>query len=266
METEKRKYSTVLIDRKDGIAIITLNRPEKLNAFSPELVTDFSEALGELERDSSVRAIVVVGAGKSFSAGGDIKEDLAPLRRMSHPELRKYLYEGMLMYRSMVSMEKPIIAAINGYAVGLGMELCLCCDIRIAAEDAKFGEFFVRMGLTTEIGTLLLPRLIGLGKAKLISFTGDLVDAGEAERIGLVDKVVPPEKLMSSAEELAKRFAQSPRSLGLIKKGMNESLNMDLDASLRLIVELFSEAIQSEDHEEAVKAWIEKRKPVFKGK
>jgi len=259
------KFATVIVQRRDGIAIITLNRPEKLNAFNPELVTDFSEALGELERDDSVRAVVVTGAGKSFSAGGDIKEDLDPLRRMSQPELRKYLYEGMLMYRSMVSMEKPIIAAINGYAVGLGMEMCLCCDIRIAAEDAKLGELFVRMGLMPEIGTFLLPRLIGLGKAKLISFTGDLVDAREAEQMGLVDKVVPPENLMSSAEELAKRLAQSPRSIGLIKKGINESLNMDLDASLRLTVDLFCHAVQSEDHEEAVKAWLEKRSPVFKG-
>jgi len=266
VKREKGKYDTVILERKDGYAVATFNRPEKMNAFSPELVTDFSEALGELENDGSVRAVVVTGAGQSFSAGGDIKEDLDPLRRMSQPEFKKYLYEGMLMYRSMVDMEKPIIAAINGYAVGLGMELCLCCDIRIAAEDAKLGEFFVRMGLTTEIGNFLLPRLIGLGKAKLVAFTGDLVGAREAEQMGLVDKVVPPDNLMASAEELAQRLAQGPRSIGLIKKGMNQSLNMDLDASLRLTVDLFYQAVQSEDHEEAVTAWLEKRRPVFKGR
>ncbi len=266
MKTEERKLTAVIVEKKDNFAIVTLNRPEKANAFGPELTHDFSEAIGELGNDEMVRAVIVTGAGKSFSAGGDIKEDLDPLRKMSHAEFNEYLYQGMLMYKSILAIEKPVIAAINGYAVGLGMEVCLCCDIRIAAEDARLGEFFVRMGLITEIGTFLLPRLIGLGKAKLLAFTGDLIGAGEAEQMGLVDKVVPPDSLMSSAEELAKRLAQGPKSIGLIKKAMNESLNLSLDASLSYVVSLFYQAVHTEDHQEAVKAWLEKRSPVFKGR
>ena len=258
--------TNVIIERKDGVGIVTLNRPEKSNAFSPELVTDFAEVLEELENDDTVRVVIVTGAGKSFSAGGDIEADLAPLRKMRHPEFHKYIAEGMFMYKSMLTMEKPLIAAINGYAVGLGMEVCLCCDIRVAAEDAKMGEFFVRMGLITEVGNFLLPRLIGLGKAKMLSFTGDLIDAREAERIGLVDKVVPPDKLLASAGELASKLAQGPKSIRFIKKAMNESLHLNLDASLSLTNDLFYEAVHTEDHEEAVKAWLEKRNPVFKGR
>lgn len=266
MKAEGRKFATVIVEKRDGIAIITMNRPDKLNAFNPELTTDFAEALGEVGNDAAVRAVIVTGAGKSFSAGGDIKADLGPLRKMSLHEFKTYFYGSLLMYRSMVDMEKPIIAAINGYAVGLGMEVCLCCDIRIAAEDAKLGEFFVRMGLIPEIGVFLLPRLIGLGKAKLLSFTGDLIGAREAEQMGLVDKVVPPDKLLTSAEELAKRLAQGPKSIGLIKKAMNDSLNMSLDSSLNYMTNLFYQAMQTEDHKEAVKAWLEERNPVFKGK
>lgn len=265
MKAEEKKFATVIVQRRDGIAIITLKRPEKLNAFSPELTHDFAEALGEVGDDRTVRAVIVTGAGKSFSAGGDIKTDLGPLRRMSLPEFNNYFYEGLLMYKSIVVMEKPVIAAINGYAVGLGMEVCLCCDIRIAAEDAKLGELFVRMGLIPEIGIFLLPRLIGPGRAKLVSFTGDLIGAREAEQMGLVDKVVPPDNLISSAEELARRLAQGPKSIGLIKKAMNESLNMTLDSSLSYMMDLFYQAVHTEDHEEAVKAWLEKRSPVFKG-
>ncbi len=262
----EKKYATVLVEKKNNYAVLTFNRPEKLNAFNPELIHDFSEALGELRNDDGVRAIVVTGAGESFSAGGDIKADLDPLRKMSEPEFKRYVSEGMVMYKSMLDIEKPIIAAINGYAVGLGMEVCLCCDIRIAAEDAKLGEFFVRMGLITEVGSFLLPRIIGLGKAKLLSFTGDIIGAREAEQIGLVDKVVPRDKLLSSAEELAKRLAQGPQSIGLIKKAINESLSLPFDASVNCIVNLFYQALQTEDHAEAINAWMEKRKPQFKGK
>lgn len=256
----------VVVERTGSVGMVTLNRPDKLNAFSPEMVAEFTDGLGELENDDMVRAVVVTGAGKSFSAGGDIEADLDPLRKMGRSEFHKYIAEGMFMYKSMLTMEKPLIAAINGYAVGLGMEVCLCCDIRVAAEDTKMGEFFVRMGLITEIGNFLLPKLIGLGKAKLLAFTGELIDAQEAERIGLVDKVVPADKLLLSTGELAAKLARGPKSIRYIKKAMNESLQLNLDASLNLTNDLFYKAVHTEDHEEAIKAWLEKRNPEFKGK
>jgi len=163
-------------------------------------------------------------------------------------------------------MEKPVIAAINGYAIGAGLDLALTCDIRIAAEDAQIGEFFVKMGLIPEAAIYFMPRLIGLGKAKLLCFTGDLIGAREAEQIGLVDKVVPSERLMLSAEELAKRLADGPKAIGIIKRGLNESLKMTFESTIDYIGRLQYQLVHTEDHAEAVNSWIEKRPPLFKGK
>jgi len=266
MEVKEKKLATVIVTRKDGIAIVTLNRPEKLNAWSPELVEDLIEALEEVAVDDAVRAVIITGAGKSFCAGGDVEKDIATLSKMGPSQFTAYLTRGMLVYTTIIDMEKPVIAAINGYAVGAGLDLSIACDIRIAAEDAKLGEFFVRMGLIPEAAVYLLPRLIGLGKAKLLSFTGELVSAKEAEQMGLVDKVVPADKLMSSAEELAQRLAEGPAAIGIIKKAINGSLGMNINSSLDYITRLSYQSVHTEDHKEAFTAWLEKRKPVFKGK
>jgi 2-(1,2-epoxy-1,2-dihydrophenyl)acetyl-CoA isomerase len=165
-------------------------------------------------------------------------------------------------------MEKPVIAAINGYTIGAGLDLAMSCDIRIASEEAQFGEFFVRMGLVPEAGVYFMPRLLGIGRAKLLSFTGDLIDAKEAERIGLVEKVVPPDKLITSVKELASKLANRRpiKTVGLIKKAINESLRMDLDSSLDYASRLTYQSVHTEDHREAVNAFLEGRRPVFKGR
>lgn len=259
-------FGDVLVTRKNLVATVTLNRPEKLNALSPELGNGLVAALKNVAGDLNARAVILTGAGKSFCAGGDVEKDLALLRELSMGEFNTYFANAALFYKLIVDMEKPVIAAINGYALGAGLDLALVCDVRIAAEDARLGEFFVRMGLTPEAGAYFLPRLIGLSRAKLLSFMGELIDAKEAERIGLVDKVVPPEKLISSAEELAERLANGPKSIGLIKKEINAALGMTFDTCMDYITRMQYQAVHTEDHREAVSAWLEKRKPVFKGK
>lgn len=263
---QEKRFSTVLVTQKEGMAVVTLNRPEKLNALSPELIEDLIKALGEVAADEAVRSVVITGSGRAFSAGGDVQKDILPLRDKNPTEFNAYLEQAMVMYKLIWDMEKPVIAAINGHAVGAGMDLVVTCDIRIASEEAKLGEFFVRMGLVPESGVYLLPRLVGIGKAKLLSFTGDLIDAREAERIGLVDIVVPPDQLLSSAEALGKKLANGPKSIGLIKRAINESFRMTLDSTIDYTSRLQYQAVHTEDHREAVASFLEKRSPAFKGR
>jgi len=262
----EKDLGTVKLIQKDKVATIMLNRPDKLNALDPELINDLITAVGEVAGDESVRAAIVTGAGKSFSAGGDVLKDIAPLREKGPSEFHKYMSQAVVLYKGIMEMEKPVIAAINGFAVGAGLDLALSCDIRIAADNAKMGEFFVKMGITPEVGIYLLPRLVGLGWAKLISFTGDIIDATQAEKIGLVEKVAPSNELISSAEKLASRLANGPVAIGSIKTALNESLRMSLESSLDYIARLQYQLFHTEDHKEAVTSWLEKRKPVFVGK
>jgi enoyl-CoA hydratase/carnithine racemase len=260
-------YETVILGINEGIATVTLNRPDKLNALSPKLMDELIKAFGEVAENDSVRAVVVTGAGKAFSAGGDVKEDIEPLHRMSSSEFRKYVSSAPALYGKLVDMEKPVIAAINGYTIGAGLDLALACDIRIASEKAKFGEMFVSMGLTPEAAVYLMPRVIGVGWAKLLSFTGDVIDAKEAERIGLVERVVPHDELTSTVNKLARKLANEPtKTIGLIKRAINESLGMGFYSSLDYAFRLMYQSVHTEDHEEAVNAFLEERKPIFKGR
>ncbi|MDP6100824.1 MAG: enoyl-CoA hydratase-related protein, partial [Dehalococcoidia bacterium] len=239
---------------------------EKLNALSPELIDEITEVLNKVAADDTVRAAVITGAGRSFSAGGDVMKDIVPLKDKSPVEFNAYVDQAVKMYKAAHEMEKPIIAAINGYAVGAGLELALSCDIRVAADDAKMGEAFVRMGLMPEMSVYVLPRLIGMGKAKLMSFTGDTVTAQDAERMGLVDMVAPSGEMLSAAQSLAKKLAEGPVAIGVIKKALNEALGMSMDMSLHYAMRMQYHLVHTEDHKEAIAAWMEKRKPVFKGK
>jgi len=261
-----KDLETIIVSKETSIATITLNRPEKLNALSPDVMADFDEALDDAIRDKSIRAVIITGAGKSFSAGGDVKEDLDPLRILSPDEFNSYLRNAMESFKRMMYADKPIIAAINGYAVGAGMELALACDIRIAAEDAKMGEFFVKMGIAPDIGLYILPRLVGLGRAKSIAMLGEAINATDAQKMGLVDMVVPPDKLISSAEELARKLASGPKAIGIIKKAIMDSLTMSLEQALEYTILLQYQLFHTEDHQEAIKAFLEKRSPAFKGK
>ena len=266
MSPKAKAAPMILVTKKGGVATVTLNRPEKLNAMSPDLIFALAPVLHQMGEDDTVRCIILTGSGRAFSAGGDVVKDIRPLRDMNPLEFAKYVDHAVGIYTEIRDMQKPVIAAINGYAVGAGLELALACDIRIAADDAKLGEFFVRMGITPETGIYFLPKMIGLGKAKLLCFTGDVVNAEDAEKIGLVEMVVPAKKLISEAEALAERLAKGPAAIGIIKKAINESLKMTAETSLHYVMRMQYHLVHTEDHKEAVAAWLEKRAPKFKGK
>lgn len=266
MKPTKRELQTMILEKEEGLATITLNTPDRLNAMSPQQILDLIEVFEEVGENEGIRAVIITGKGRAFLAGGDVESDIKPLATMSPSDFNGYMKQADFFYRALADMEKPVIAAINGFAVGAGLDLAMSCDIRIASEDAKLGQFFVKMGLLPEAGAYMMPRLIGLGRAKLLSFTGDLIDGKEAERIGLVEKVVPADQLMPAALELGKQFAKGPKCVGIMKKQLNEAMLMSFETALDYAIRLQYQCVHTEDHKEAVNAFLGKRKPVFKGK
>jgi len=259
-------YEELLLEKEDGIATITLNRPEVLNALSPEMEDEIVTVLGEVANDETVKVVIITGAGRAFSSGGDVKRDVSVLSTLSPFELRSRIHTQIP--KRLVEIEKPVIAAVNGIAVGGGLDIALACDIRFASEKARFSEIFVKVGIIPDLGGVyLLPRVVGLSRAKLLALTGDIIDAQEAERIGLVDKVFPADDLMPAVKQLAEQLANGPtKTIAMTKVAMNKSMNMDLDSSLDYTTNLQYLVVQTEDHREAFTAFLEKREPVFKGK
>jgi 2-(1,2-epoxy-1,2-dihydrophenyl)acetyl-CoA isomerase len=255
---------SVLRETADGVLILTLNRPEALNSFTVEMKDDLLKALKDTARDREVRAILLTGAGRAFSAGQDLKErqgaDVADLGT----ELR-LRYNPIIL--AMRRLEKPIVGAINGVAAGAGISIALACDIIIAAENATFIEAFSRVGLVPDTGsTWFLPRLVGNARAAEMFFTADPVDAATAERIGLINRVVPADKLMDEASALAARLAKSaPIALALAKRALNRTYDMNLEEALDYEAQLQSVAGRSADHKEGVAAFVEKRPANFTG-
>jgi enoyl-CoA hydratase/carnithine racemase len=251
-----------------AIATITLNRPERLNAFTWEMIDAWAEALVECRTNDAVSVVIVTGAGKAFCSGGDIGEmqkrgDRTPLDRKT--ELERHVHKIPL---ALEALDKPVIAAINGAATGAGLDLALMADLRIAAEGARLGETYVKVGLVPGAGgAWFLPRLVGTAKALELFWTGDLVDAHEAERIGLVNKVVPDAELMTATRALAEKIARGPQlSVRFIKRAVKEGMHSDLRSALDLISSHYAVVATSTDHREAVNAYFEKRKPVFTGR
>ena len=260
-----KDFESCFVTVKENTAIVTLNRPGKMNALNPELFEGIAASFSFLASEDDVRAVILTGAGSHFSAGGDVEKDINPLRTKSVNEFRAYFESLADLYEMVFNFNKPTVAAINGYALGAGLEFALMCDIRIAAENASMGEFFIRMGLVPETGMCMLPKIVGLGMAKLICMTGDLVDANEALRIGLVEKVVPANELMSEAEKLALKLGGNPASVRIIKRAINEFAAMPYEATRNAQIAYQFEATRTADHAEAVTAFMEKRKPVFRG-
>jgi enoyl-CoA hydratase len=259
-------YQHILMDREDNIAILTINRPDKYNALNDEVIEEISTALDELAADDDVRAIVFTGAGdKAFVSGADIGM-LQALK--SSADAVANSQRGQATMLKIEKLPKPVIAAINGYALGGGLELAMACDIRIAAETARVGQPEINLGLSPGYGgTQRLPRLAGKGMAKLIILTGDMIDAQEALRIGLVQKVVPLAELLDEAKALAKKLAtKSPLTLAACKEAINLGLEVDLERGLSIESLEFGTLCTTEDYKEGTSAFLEKRKPVFKGK
>ncbi len=256
-------YETLLIDDAQGVRTITMNRPESLNALNETLKAELADALKAAERDDTVRCLVLTGAGRAFCSGADLKE--ASAQQKSYGESLRRAYNPIIL--RLRSIEKPVIAAVNGVAAGAGCSLALACDLRVASDKASFIEAFVKIGLVPDsAATFLLPRLVGLGKALEMAFTGDALDAGAAESLGLVSRVVPGDALMEVTMELAQRLAQAPtRAIGLTKRAMNRALTLDLEAALNYEADVQEIAGRTNDHKEGLQAFAEKRPPRFTG-
>lgn len=257
-------YETLLVETRDGVRVITLNRPDVLNAISAQLGTELREALREAERASDVRCVLLTGAGRGFCAGADLREQTPG--QTSVGDLLRTRYNGIVL--RMRTMEKPVIAAVNGVAAGAGCNLALAADLRVASDRASFIEAFSRVGLIPDSGgTWLLPRLVGTGRALEMMFFADPVDAAAAERLGLVNRVVSHDDLMPRALEWAARLAAGPtRAYGLIKRGVNQAVSVALADSLEYEAQLQEIASRTEDHREGVAAFLARRPPAYSGR
>jgi 2-(1,2-epoxy-1,2-dihydrophenyl)acetyl-CoA isomerase len=264
------EYETILVARADGVATITLNRPERLNAYTHQMGKELVDAWKRLDEDPEVRVIVMTGAGRAFCAGADVKEFQQAVQGRGPGVGRERLVASPLQSTPMVvrNLVKPIIAAINGPAVGVGLTIALACDIRIASEEARLGAIFAQMGLIPEFGsTYNLTRLVGIAKACELVFTAKIVDAAEAKEIGMVNQVVPASALTDATAELANRIAQFPPvAIQLAKRLLYQGLDNDLPSQVQLETLGLALCFQTEDHAEAVKAFLEKRPPQFRGK
>jgi enoyl-CoA hydratase len=259
-------YHNILFEADEhGIVLITVNRPEKLNALAVAVVGELKDAFERAANDSSVRALILTGAGeKAFVAGADIGE----LAVLSAVEAREYAVRGQRTFRLLESMTKPSVAAINGYALGGGLELAMACTTRFASDNAKLGQPEVKLGLIPGYGgTQRLPRLVGRGRALEMLLSGEPVSAAEAWRIGLVNAVVPqPELLSYSRAWLQKVIANAPVALGLVIESVDAGLDSGLDDGLRLEALAFGVSAATEDRREGTRAFLEKRRPAFAGK
>lgn len=258
-------YENLLVEKEGEIAVVTVNRPQVMNALNAAVLTELEKAFEELIRDERTKAVILTGAGeKAFVAGADIGE-LAKLDCLSGI---KAMRRGQHVFFQIEGCSKPVIAAVNGFALGGGCELAMACDIRVASDKARFGQPEVNLGLIPGYGgTQRLARLVGLGKAKEIIFTGDMIDAQEALRIGLADKVVPAAELMTQAKEIARKIAsKAPIAVRLAKQAINFGANVDIMSGCRFEADQFGSSCSTEDMKEGTKAFLEKRKPEFKGK
>jgi enoyl-CoA hydratase/carnithine racemase len=257
----------VLVTDTEGVRTLTLNRPDALNALTLDMMRILGDRLEEAAGDPATRAVVITGAGSAFSAGGDVAF-LAGLAAMPPAQVKEIVYGTFQRVPRLIrQMDKPVIAAVNGAAVGAGCEIAVACDVRIASEKARFGEVWIKLGCVPAMGGMfLLPRLVGLAKATELVLTGEIIDAREAHRIGLVNKVVMPPDLFQASEELARGLAHGPaRAIAVAKAALNRGLASTLEAELEATVHAQLMCFTTRDFTEGVRALEEKRPPRFTG-
>ena len=261
------KESHALYETRGNIAIITLNRPEARNAFSPEMIRLWNSFLDDAREDDGIRVIVVTGNGDTFCSGGDI-QDMADGKLKSW-DMKTFLWEGV--HRIVLTLEdidKPVIAAINGAAMGAGMDMAIMCDLRVCSDRAMLAESYINMGLVPgDGGAYFLPRIVGVSKAMELLFTGDSLNPQEALELGIINRVVPHEKLMEETMLLAEKIASKPPlAIRMMKRAVCQSQTSTLRSHLDYISSQISLLSETEDHREAARAFLEKRKPVFAGR
>ena len=257
-------YKTIRYEKKDNIALVTIDRPEALNALNSTVIAELEQVVTELENDSTVRAMILTGEGRSFVAGADIGEQY-PLDLDGG---RRWGQRGSALFRRMERLEFPTIAAVNGFALGGGCELAMSCDIILASEKAKFGQPEVGLGITPGFsGTQRLPRRVGVAKAKELIFSGRMVKADEAERIGLVNAVYTPEALLDGAMEMARSFAKNaPIAVKYAKACIDRGMQTDIDSGIAYENELFAMCFATADQKEGMGAFLEKRTAEFQNR
>ncbi len=252
-------YQFIVYEKRDRVALITLNRPDVLNAMNPQMSEELDQALKEAAQDGGVGCVVITGAGRAFCSGADVRV----FRQMIEGEVQRPSVVPDALFDTLFEHPKPIIAAVNGPAVGIGATMTLPCDIRLASEQARFGFIFARVGLILEFGsTFLLPRIIGLGNALELAMTARIIDAQEAKELGLVSKVFPHDRFLEEVMAYASQIAQGPtRVLGWMKEAVHRSLQADLPTARQIESEILDRCRRSPEHREGVMAFLEKRQP-----
>ena len=255
---------TLLFEKKESIALITINRPKEMNALNSQVMEEMDALIDQISKDRDIHVLIITGRGKAFIAGADIAE----MKDKNSFEAKSFAKKGMTLFRKIENMDKVTISAVNGFALGGGCEFAMCTDIRIASEAAKFGQPEVSLGITPGFGgSQRLPRLVGEGRAKEIIFTGNLIDADEAYRIGLVNKVVGPDDLMTAAREMAENIASKAQiAVRNSKSAINRGMQTDIDTAMSIEEDAFALCFATEDQKEGMQAFLDKRKAQFKTK
>ncbi len=255
-------YENLLLKKEGNICILSINRPDELNALNSNVLRELDMAIDNISMDDEIYVLVITGEGRAFVAGADISE----MQSKNSIQAREFADRGLNVFRKIELMEKPVIAAVNGFALGGGCELAMCCDIRIASEKAKFGQPEVGLGITPGFGgTQRLSRLVGLGKAKELIFTAKIIRADEAMKIGLVNNVVAAEDLMESALGLAKEIASKGQlAIRYAKSAINRGIETDIETGMCIEKDLFALCFATEDQKEAMSAFLEKREANYK--
>jgi enoyl-CoA hydratase len=254
----------ILSVTENGVCTVTINNPESLNALNSIVIKELGKVFDDIAQDNDIKVVIITGAGRAFVAGADISE----MSAMNPAQAKEFGFKGSSLFRKIEKFPIPVIAAVNGFALGGGCELAISCDIRVASEKAKFGQPEVSLGIIPGFsGTVRLQKIVGIAVAKELIFTGRIVDSEEASRIGLVNFVVPAEELMTKANEIASKIAaNAPQAVRLAKESINLSSETDTDSGVGIESNMFGLCFSTEDQKEGMEAFLAKRKPDFKNK